>query len=61
LSSAVIDLLAQTIVITDNSSDSLAGTITQYFSYGVIPEPGTGILVGSALLGLGLNGRRRSA
>lgn len=61
LSSAVIDLLAQTIVITDNSSDNIAGTITSFYSWGIVPEPGTGILVGTALFGLGFNGRRQRA
>jgi len=59
LSSAVIDTLAQTIVITDNSSDAVAGTITQFYSY-TVPEPTSGLLL-LAGLGLMVARQRRSA
>jgi hypothetical protein len=58
-SSAVIDTGAQTITIIDNSI-AAAGVITQSYSYSIIPEPGTALLLGGSLVGLGLIGRRRA-
>ena len=46
-------------LVVDNSSDAVAGTITQFYSYSVIPEPGTGLLVTTGLMGLGVAGRRK--
>jgi hypothetical protein len=60
-SSAVIDTLAQTITVIDTSADGTAGTITQSYSYSIVPEPGTAWLVGAGLVGFGTIGRRRRA
>lgn len=57
-SSAIIDSLAQTITVVDNSNFQ-AGTVTTFYSYTVVPEPGTAILLGFGLAGL--SARRRSA
>jgi hypothetical protein len=57
-SSAVIDTLAQTITVVDNSN-ATAGTITQLYSYTFVPEASTALLLGAGLLGLGIAGRRR--
>jgi hypothetical protein len=58
-SSALINTGAQTITIVDNSN-ALAGTVTQFYSYTLVtPEPGTALLMGAGLLGLGLVGARR--
>ena len=59
-SSAVLDDIAQTITIVDNSSD-LAGTVTQSYSYVFTPEPSTALLIGAGLGALGLIRRRRRA
>ena len=58
-SSATINYLAQTITIVDNSVSGPAGTITQHYSYSFVPEPGTGMLVTTGLMSLGIAGRRR--
>lgn len=55
-SSAILDTGAQTIVIVDNSN-AAGGTVTSYYSYSVVPEPGTALLIGGGLIGLSL--RRR--
>jgi hypothetical protein len=60
LSSAVLNQLAQTITVIDNSNAN-AGTVTQYFSYSIVPEPGTGLLVASGVFAFGLYSRRRRA
>jgi hypothetical protein len=59
-SSAILDTFAQTLVVTD-TSDPNAGTVTQYYSYTVVPEPGTALLMGLGLFGLGLRERRGGA
>jgi hypothetical protein len=61
LSSAILDEVARTITVTDNSN-SQAGTITTIYSW-TVPEPGTGLLLGGGLVGLCLSlgrGRRNS-
>ena len=60
-SSAVIDTLARTITVVDNSNDGYTGTVTQFYSYVIVPEPATALLVGSGLVVFGLIGRRRRA
>ena len=60
MSSAIIDELAQTITVIDNSSEP-AGTITQYYSYTIVPEPGTAVLMGGGLIAMALRRRERSA
>jgi len=60
-SSAVIDTLAQTITVIDTSADGTAGTITQNYSYSIVPEPGTALLLGGGLVGFGVLGKRRRA
>jgi hypothetical protein len=57
LSSAVIDEILQTITIIDNSSP-VAGTVTQFYSYTIVPEPSTAFLL---LGGLALMARARRA
>jgi hypothetical protein len=58
-SSAIIDTVAQTIIVIDNSN-SQAGTITQQFSYSIVPEPGTALLMGGGLIGLAMRRRTRA-
>jgi hypothetical protein len=59
LSSAVIDAVAQTITVVDSSAESTAGQITSLYSYTIIPEPGTALLLGGGLLGIWAAGRKR--
>ena len=59
-SSAVIDEFAQTITVIDNSN-SLAGTITQVYSYTLVPEPGTALLLAAGLVGFSTIRRRLRA
>jgi hypothetical protein len=62
-SSAVIDTGLQTITVIDNSNDAYTGTVTQLYSYTIVPtpEPGTATLVGGGLVVFGLISRRRRA
>lgn len=60
-STAVLDQMTQTIVVTDISQLANAGTITQYYSYTIVPEPSTGLLVASGVFAFGLYSRRRRA
>ena len=60
-SSAVIDTGLQTITVIDNSDDAFTGTVTQLYSYTIVPEPGTALLVGGGLVVFGLISRRRRA
>lgn len=57
-SSAVIDQLAQTITVID-ASNSQAGTITSIYSYTIVPEPGTALLLGGGLMGLAMRRKQR--
>jgi hypothetical protein len=49
--------LGGTIVVTD-ATNATAGTVTQYFSYTPVPEPGTGLLLAGGLIGVGIARRR---
>ena len=59
LSSAVIDAVAQTITVVDSSAEGSAGQITSLYSYTIIPEPGTALLLGGGLVGIWVAGRKR--
>jgi len=56
-----VDTGSQTIAVVDNSDDAFTGTVTQFFSYTIVPEPGTALLVGAGLIVLASIGRRRRA
>ena len=58
-SSAVIDLGLQTITVIDASDTASTGTVTYFYSYTVVPEPGTALLVGGGLAAYGMIMRRR--
>ncbi len=58
-SSTVIDTLLQTIVVVDNSDDVFTGTVTQFYSYTIVPEPGTALLVVGGLVVLGVKRTRQ--
>ncbi|MDH3228066.1 MAG: PEP-CTERM sorting domain-containing protein [Thermoleophilia bacterium] len=60
-SSAVIDIGLQTITVIDNSDDAFTGTVTQFYSYTIVPEPGTAWLVSGGLFAFGRISRRRRA
>jgi hypothetical protein len=55
---AVIDINANTITVTE-PFDALAGQIQLVYDYTVIPEPGTLLLLGGGLAGIGVVGRKR--
>ena len=57
-SSAVLDQVARTILVIDNSN-AAAGTATSLYSYDVVPEPGTATLAGLGLAGLAWIRRRQ--
>lgn len=59
-SSAVIDTFLQTITVVDNSDDVSTGTVTYSYSYTIVPEPSTALLLAGGLLTLGALGRRRA-
>jgi hypothetical protein len=54
----VSDTFLQTITIVDNSNDGYTGTVAQFFSYAIVPEPGTALLVGGGLFAFDLISRR---
>jgi hypothetical protein len=56
-----VDTGSRTITVVDNSDDASTGTVTQFFSYTIVPEPGTAPLVGADLMVLASIGRRRRA
>lgn len=60
-STAILNQILQTIVVTDLSAVGTAGTVTQYYSYTIVPEPSTGLLVASGVFAFGLYSRRRRA
>lgn len=57
LSSAVLDTVFQQIKVIDNS-DVNAGQITSLYSYAIVPEPGTALLLGGGLVAMAM-GRKR--
>ena len=59
-SSAVLNTDFQTITIIDNS-DANAGRITSVYSYSIVPEPGTALLLGGGLMAMAMGRKRRLA
>lgn len=60
LSSALIDPALQTITVVDNSN-ATAGTVTTFYSYTLVPEPGSAMLAGLGFAGLAIMRRRQRA
>ena len=58
--SAVLDSAARAITVID-TSNATAGTITQMYSYQIVPEPGTALLMGAGLAFFGFVSRSRGA
>jgi hypothetical protein len=58
LSSAVIDTEEQTITVINNSV-AIAGTITQDYSYEIVPEPSSSLLMSGSIVCLCAIARRR--
>ena len=58
LSSAVLDTVFQQIIVVDNS-DANAGQITSLYSYSIVPEPGTALLLGGGLMAMAMGRKRR--
>ena len=56
---AWIDIGTNTITV-NSAFDANGGQIQSIYSYSIVPEPGTVLLLGSGLLGLALTGRRRA-
>ena len=54
-------LVTETIVLSATATDPVASvtSVTDYFEEGTVPEPATFSLIGGALMGLGLLGRKR--
>lgn len=57
-SSAVLNTQFQTITVIDNS-DANAGRITSVYSYAIVPEPGTALLLGGGLIAMAMGRKRR--
>jgi hypothetical protein len=60
LSSALINPALQTITVVDNSN-ATAGTVTTFYSYTLVPEPGSAMLAGLGFAGLAIMRRRQRA
>jgi hypothetical protein len=57
-SSAVLNTEFQRITVIDNS-DPNAGRITSVYTYTIVPEPGTALLLGGGLMAMAMGRKRR--